>query len=78
MDSTKAEPNENKVFWEIVMCRCRFPNSYKCPALMKGAGSREGASQEAGVSGRSGVCILLMKLNLLANKFCFSFLTFES
>lgn len=75
VDSTEVKPNEDKVFWEIVMCPCRFPNSCKCPALMEGGGSREGASQEAGVSGRGGVCIsFTMKLNLLANKFFFSFL----
>lgn len=39
MDSTKVKPNENKVFWEIVMCPRRFPNSCKCPALMEGGGS---------------------------------------
>lgn len=68
VDSTKVK---HKVVWEIVMCRWRFPNSCKCPALMEGGGSQEGtsqeegvsgASQEAGVLGRGGVCILLVLL----------------
>lgn len=77
VDSTEVKPNEDKVFWEIVMCPCRFPNSCKCPALMEGGGSREGASQEAGVSGRGRVCVsFTMKLNLLANNFFFFFNVF--
>lgn len=50
VDSTKVK---HKVIWEIVMCRWRFPNSCKCPALMEGGGSQEGTSQDEGVSGAS-------------------------